>query len=1527
MILNRRPGGWFAIDTMSSFRRANDTEIVWMFSNQWMFLAISRVVLFRCVPLLFCGIPVLAQQAVSASERISDLNARLAEMANAEPADAGLNQAFAERTNLLRELIAERPLEAAPLQLPKSLTAKIRAVLPQVEVEEEGDWSGSIQAYVEDNFDAKLSRMRYFFRMQPEPGMPRSVEASLEVFFGPGDAPGGSVPFATIHGIRAGDVLAAVRYSLEASPRNSGIPPAAAVAALLNPECTVTGVQNVAVVLVTTPSNPSFPVNFDRSYFEQAFFGPGADTPGNSSLNRLIQEMSDGKTSVIGQVFGPYALPQDYTCSQTQALLTAAIAAADGDIDFTLFRSMAVIFPISTCTFGGSAYEHCLATPTADGTIQVAPMFFPIQPFQSQNRTVGVFTHEFGHNLGLLHAGSADHDNTTLGLPGQTGTIDEYGDPFSMMGQMTNSYLGQYALGQYSAPHKSLILGWLGLGDYLEVQSSGTFTLTPYELPAGLRALRVLRDPSTSEWLWIESRQPVGSLDRSLDQLRLTRGSNIFDGVLIHHENPAIDGARSNLLDFTTNSTFFLDDFLDAALTPGHTWTDPYSPLRIEVTSVGALGSSVTVTYDQPCTNLHVSAASFASGGGSGTITVTAPADCAWTASSGASWITATGSGQGNGEVPFTISTNFAGQRSGYVIFQRQSVRLTQEGTISSVISVTPNRGTGASGQFTFKLADASSYQNISVARMAFSDTNLYRARTCMIEVRASLQQVMLMGDAGDNPLPPISLQIPGQSASNSQCTIYSTGSSARGVDRELTITLQVAFSPSFNGTHRIMSWAPPLPQIGVALGMWTVAVGCNYSLDAAGQSFSAADGDGTVGVTAPRGCSWTATSDAAWLTVTSGSTGAANGAVGFSVASNTSLNTRTGTLTIGGHSFLVQQAGNCGFALPASLISVGPGGVNATAEIRAAPGCAWTATSDAAWLTVASGGSGNGFVTFNVAPLGSAAPRTGTLNIMGLTFTVQQWNACAYVLDGTGFNFGGSGGTARVSVTAPFGCLWTAASNAAWLTISSGGSGNGDGTVAFHAASLGTGAPRAGALMVAGLPFPVQQSSAVSGAIAQIASAGTWKMILTYLNLGAVAAQARTEFAGNNSGALTLPLSFPQQPGPSTITASVLDRNVNPEAQLVVESTGPDAAPTLEGWGQLTGGAGITGFGIFRNVALKWEAVVPLETRNASRYVMAFDNTGAIATGLAIANLENAARSVTVVIRDAAGTLLLTTTLALAARGHTSLMLADSYPVTAGQRGTVEFQTPAGGRISVLGLRANGPALTTLPVLANVGTDGGSIAHALFNGGFTNSFTLVNTGTAPAPAILSFYDESGAALTTPVFLPQTSEFVTAAAVTRNLAPGASLLIASVGDENLPVVVGSASLTTTGNVGAFSIFRWTQFGQEASVPLEDRIPGSFVLVFDNTSGLTTGLAMANAANTGASIMVRIRDESGDLLMTIPMDLQANGHTSFMLPDIFGVAAGKRGTIEFVTPPGGRISVIGLRATEAGNLTTIPVLAK
>ena len=71
----------------------------------------------------------------------------------------------------------------------------------------------------------------------------------------------------------------------------------------------------------------------------------------------------------------------------------------------------------------------------------------------------------------------------------------------------------------------------------------------------------------------------------------------------------------------------------------------------------------------------------------------------------------------------------------------------------------------------------------------------------------------------------------------------------------------------------------------------------------------------------------------------------------------------------------------------------------------------------------------------------------------------------------------------------------------------------------------------------------------------------------------------------------------------------------------------------------------------------------------------------------------------------------------------------------------------------------------------------------------------------------------------------------------------------------------------------------------------------------------------------------IRNDAGTLLQSTSISLPGNGQTSFMLPDQYPAVAGKRGTVEFVTPGGGRISVIGLRATPAGNLTTISVLAK
>jgi hypothetical protein len=116
---------------------------------------------------------------------------------------------------------------------------------------------------------------------------------------------------------------------------------------------------------------------------------------------------------------------------------------------------------------------------------------------------------------------------------------------------------------------------------------------------------------------------------------------------------------------------------------------------------------------------------------------------------------------------------------------------------------------------------------------------------------------------------------------------------------------------------------------------------------------------------------------------------------------------------------------------------------------------------------------------------------------------------------------------------------------------------------------------------------------------------------------------------------------------------------------------------------------------------AVEQEAVVPLETRTANSLVLWFDNNAPYATGVALANLAAQQASITVVGRDESGNQLGQDAVALAAQGHDSFVMSDRLPFTAQKRGTLEFRTPAGGQIGVLGLRFNGGAFTTIPVMA----------------------------------------------------------------------------------------------------------------------------------------------------------------------------------------------------------------------------------
>jgi Zn-dependent metalloprotease len=87
----------------------------------------------------------------------------------------------------------------------------------------------------------------------------------------------------------------------------------------------------------------------------------------------------------------------------------------------------------------------------------------------------------------------------------------------------------------------------------------------------------------------------------------------------------------------------------------------------------------------------------------------------------------------------------------------------------------------------------------------------------------------------------------------------------------------------------------------------------CTFSINPTSASVAATASTGSVSVTATAGCSWSAVSNASFITITSGSSGTGNGTVNYSVAANTATTSRTGTLTIAGLTFTVTQAGTSG--------------------------------------------------------------------------------------------------------------------------------------------------------------------------------------------------------------------------------------------------------------------------------------------------------------------------------------------------------------------------------------------------------------------------------------------------------------------------------------------------------------------------------------------------------------------------------------------------------------------------------------
>ncbi|MBL8230542.1 MAG: hypothetical protein JNL98_18775 [Bryobacterales bacterium] len=273
-----------------------------------------------------------------------------------------------------------------------------------------------------------------------------------------------------------------------------------------------------------------------------------------------------------------------------------------------------------------------------------------------------------------------------------------------------------------------------------------------------------------------------------------------------------------------------------------------------------------------------------------------------------------------------------------------------------------------------------------------------------------------------------------------------------------------------------------PAPANNSAETQVEVNAPCQFTL---GRASATAAGAGSVirlDVTTGPACEYTQPATENGVSFSPSGTLRGSTTLILNVPANPGAAERVLTINPASRAFNIHQAGQgCTFTLTGPSLLSAAGG-NFQLQVQSA--CAWTAFAGPDWLRIPApnSGSGNGAVTFTATPNPSAIARVGAIEVAGQIFAVTQQNViaqtCTYSVSPAQLQAGPAGGASQftVSTTPAAGCAWTASSNEPWITIASGASGSGAGTVSVNV-SPNSGLQRTGTLSVAGQSIGVTQA------------------------------------------------------------------------------------------------------------------------------------------------------------------------------------------------------------------------------------------------------------------------------------------------------------------------------------------------------------------------------------------------------------------------------------------------------------------
>ena len=295
--------------------------------------------------------------------------------------------------------------------------------------------------------------------------------------------------------------------------------------------------------------------------------------------------------------------------------------------------------------------------------------------------------------------------------------------------------------------------------------------------------------------------------------------------------------------------------------------------------------------------------------------------------------------------------------------------------------------------------------------------------------------------------------------------------------------------------------------------------VKCEVAVENAARDAAPADGiSSSLSISTNRDCTWTASTNTAWLAITSATTGQGSDTLAYRVNANGEPVQRRGILEVNNTQVTVlQEAAPCRYTVSPANTAVSANGGEVNVAIETLTGCAWTITSAASWIAPPANPNGNrtATATLTVARNTSQAERTGSVTVGPQTITIQQAAApadgttapsptpspapgpapdpappsptptptpppgpCVYDISPTSNNVGADGTTGTIRVTTAAACTWRATETTNWLRITSGASGSGNGSVGYRV-DANTGGARNATITAAGKTFTIAQAAA----------------------------------------------------------------------------------------------------------------------------------------------------------------------------------------------------------------------------------------------------------------------------------------------------------------------------------------------------------------------------------------------------------------------------------------------------------------